>query len=595
MSNFREFKNPFFVQSPERLSAQDAHSLFVDVFTDFPKILTPGHTFLHGPRGSGKSMMFRYLLPDCLSIKHGNKLSKLPFFAIWVKLKNTDLKITDLMRLEDKHASSIINEHLLVIQFTEIVFDTIIEHAISQGDFILDEVRDFMQNVFINRLECGGWKTESTDCIDDSVEACFESMKKICRIINSDTLSYIRRLPFAKEIPPYQGPLFGYLDFLHPILCGLRKLSSMPNGPIFLLLDDADNLNITQTKILNSWVYTRTQADVSIKISTQMRYKTYKTINGQSIQTPHDFSETNISTIYTSSAKDKYPERVKKIIEKRLKLFDIDIEPEDFFPPDETQEAAIKKIYDSYKNDDNPKGYRSDDDAYRYARPDYMKQLGGSSKSKSSYSYSGFKQLVDISSGIIRFFLEPASKMYSKMIARNHGKPIENISSGIQNQVIRDYSDDFMFLERERLQNEEGVSLEKLELIEMLFNFIDVLGGTFSQILLSDRSERRVISMVFYERPTKKLQEIIHSGLEYGYLHVSTIGNKEGTGRLRQYVLSRRLAPYYYLDPTGFSGYLFVAEEQVWEAISHPSRMLRRIREKGVDEVFKEDKTLFDL
>ena len=51
----------------------------------------------------------------------------------------------------------------------------------------------------------------------------------------------------------------------------------MPKGPIYLLLDDADNLNETQTRILNSWVFCRTSSDVSLKISTQLNYKTFRT------------------------------------------------------------------------------------------------------------------------------------------------------------------------------------------------------------------------------------------------------------------------------------------------------------------------------
>ena len=69
MSAIESFDNPFTVTSPENMSAEDTFSLFVDVFSDFPKVPDPGHMFLHGPRGSGKSMMFRYLKPDCQCLK----------------------------------------------------------------------------------------------------------------------------------------------------------------------------------------------------------------------------------------------------------------------------------------------------------------------------------------------------------------------------------------------------------------------------------------------------------------------------------------------------------------------------------------------
>lgn len=38
-------KNPFEVNTPEGISAQDAYDLFVDVFTDFYQVPKIGHTF----------------------------------------------------------------------------------------------------------------------------------------------------------------------------------------------------------------------------------------------------------------------------------------------------------------------------------------------------------------------------------------------------------------------------------------------------------------------------------------------------------------------------------------------------------------------
>src|SRR5690606_24451303 len=181
-------------------------------------------------------------------------------------------------------------------------------------------------------------------------------------------------------------------DFLMEILKGIKSLEFMPNAPIYLLIDDADNLNLMQTKILNSWVSTRTSKNVSFKISTQLKYKTFKTTNNSRIDTPHDYSEINISDIYTSK-KGLYKDRVKEAIERRLKKFGYpnELKAEDFFPKDSEQELKIEKLFENYKED---KGY---DYAYRYARPDFMKSLKGN---LNTYSYSGFNNLVNISSGI---------------------------------------------------------------------------------------------------------------------------------------------------------------------------------------------------
>ena len=72
-----------------------------------------------------------------------------------------------------------------------------------------------------------------------------------------------------------------------------------------------------QTRVLNSWVGTRTSHDVSIKISTQMRYKTFAKVSGGAIETPHDYSEVNITDLYTTK-RGTYLNRVRAIVEKRL-------------------------------------------------------------------------------------------------------------------------------------------------------------------------------------------------------------------------------------------------------------------------------------
>src|SRR5580700_1788537 len=110
----RDPENPFAVQTPEDIPAKDVISLFVDVFGDFYHIPNPGHTFLNGPRGSGKSMMFRFLEPDCQQMKHGTTLRKLPFFAVYVPIKNTEITLTEFRRLENSRSDLVLGEHFLV-------------------------------------------------------------------------------------------------------------------------------------------------------------------------------------------------------------------------------------------------------------------------------------------------------------------------------------------------------------------------------------------------------------------------------------------------------------------------------------------------
>ncbi len=583
MTLLDEIKNPFTVTSPEDMSAEDTYNLFVNVFNDFPKVTNQGHSFLHGPRGSGKSMMFRYLMPDCQKIKLSCDLKKLPFYAIYMRVKNTELQLTELQRLEGKHASFILNEHFMVIHTTEIVFSSLMNEDDFAGISDVSEVEKLYLEVFIPLLENCGWDKDLTHEIADKlcVAGYLKHMYEVCNKLYSQIKMYLRRLAFHDEIIPYDGPLVSYLDFLLPLLQAIKKMSFIPNGPFYLLFDDADNFSLTQTKILNSWVFTRTSCDVSLKISTQLNYLTYHTVTGSTIDTPHDYSEINISTVYTASNKDKYRDRVREIVKKRLMLHGIEVEPEDFFPVDERQEEKIKEIgrqlIEKWKKGEG-RGARQSDDVIRYARPDYIKSLAGDSKSSSTYSYAGFDQLVNISSGIVRFFLDAAKHMFNDVVAQAQDGNIMLIPPGTQNKIVRDQASTFLFDELVKKQDDEASTVAD-DKIKKLFNLIQALGGLFRLCLLSDRSERKVFSFAFSNRPPEIVREIIFLGVQYGYLHKSTIGKKDSKtgGRTRLYILNRRLAPLYTLDPTGFAGYLFFDSSLIEEALEKPDTLLRRI------------------
>ncbi len=587
MNSLKE--NPFIVTTPEGMTAPDVKELFVKVFTDYPSVWREGHIFLHGPRGSGKSMIFRYLQPDCQCLDLNKNITDLPFFSIYIPLKNTDLKLTEFKRLEDHPAGVILNEHFMTMFIAETTFKTLLRYNFEESQINIDSIKKFAEDTFATLLTDAG--LPRIDIISekiDSVNKCILELANFCRKLYLQVVAYLKKMSFSKEVLSFESALCGYLDFLFPLFSALRELPFMPKGPIFLLIDDADNLNLTQTKILNTWVSSRTFATVSIKISTQLSYKTYRTLSGRTIDSIHDFSEINISTIYTST-KHTYRDRVHEIISKRLSLAKIDVSPEKFFLIDEKQEESIKKIADEIKEKwaTEGRGYRPSDDATRYARPNYMKMLAGQSKSSHTYSYSGFNQLVHISSGVIRYFLEAAATMYNELKSKSNLPLITEIPSHIQDKVIREQSNDFFFHEFDKLRDDKDIeSIPKSE-ITKLSNLIAALGGTFREILLSDRAERRVFSVAISDEPTDEVLDTLRLGEKLGYIQVSSIGNKEGTGRTRLYIMNRRLAPFFNLDPNSFAGYLFAKNDILRQAIYNPNLILKKIKSSGIDDVFE--------
>ena len=585
--------NPFSVQTPESIPAQWTVDLFVDSFSDFPKLQVPGHTFIHGPRGSGKSMMFRFMQPDCQALATGKKLHELEYFGAYVPVKNMEAAPVELRRFEYHGGNFVFNEHLLCAYILVKLFRQFKSNPVpfDASRFDVEEAKAFLSETFLQRLSDCGWKTEAKIPPTLDIESFFDFMAVTINEIWVFARRFIKSVAMSQAaIESYNGPLCSYHDFLLPLLSGfVAKLSIFPKAPLFLLIDDAGYLNIAQTMVLNSWIASRTSSDVSIKVSTQLDYRTYKTYSGQRVESPHDFSEINISTVYTSN-KEKYRQRVLEIVERRLSKAGIRQQVEEFFPEDREQMRAIKAIDEKYREDweVDGKGYRARDDANRYARPDFIRALGGTKKATSTYSYSGFDQLVHISSSVVRYFLEPASQMFSEQKANlSGGEAVTLITPTIQNRIIRHYSDKFLHSDMDREKKES----ESIDTLSQLENLLNAMGQTFHACLVSDRSERRVFSIALSDRLDDETKKVLDLGVQLGYLHASTIGNKKGTGRVPQYILSRRLAPSFNLDPTSFAGYLFVTNARLKQAMMKPEVWLRDAAKLGV-EVLDDDSQL---
>ena len=594
--------NPFKVFTPEDMSTQDVLELFVKV-SDFNKVYEPGHTMLNGPRGSGKSMLFRYLMPDCQMAVSKSDVSELSFFAVLVSIKNTMPNLTELRRLENRMARTILSEHALTSFVASKVFKSICdtfpkedhESWISPTRDLHEMVANSFQGIStdLKLKEMNGISTQSSL---DILNLC----RELCDQAYSSVNQYAKRISFPGASLGYSGDLCDFLSFLCPVLEKIRSLPYFPGkSPIYLLLDDADYLTLEQTRVLNSWLATRTQEHVSIKVSTQYSYKTLLTVGGQLVQAPHDYLEIDIADVYTSR-QSSYSGNVREILNKRLTKASIDIDVSDFFPPNEHQERRIEQIAEELRRkwkQGEGRGHRPSDDAIRYARPNYIRELGGASKSRSTYTYAGFDQLVHISSGQVRYVLQSAATMFDEQKARTKGGPTQ-IDPTIQNDVFRREADSLMFNELEYLeknapevqQNMEGEDVsEHQQRIVKLRNLISFLGSIFFDKLVSEDSERKVFSVAISGDASREVEEIFSLGAVYGYFHRSSIGKKDGTGRTRLYVLTRRLAPHFGLDPSSFAGYKFLTNACIRSAMAYPERTQRAIRSgKSFEDIQEE-------
>ena len=493
------------------------------------------------------------------------------YFAIHIPVKKGQLDKTDLTLLEKKYGEYLLNEHFMVINFTIKIFETLEKAIFKNSEVNLCSLKNFYDNVFLKNLIFCNYdnKCKPSENFDKIVDI-FREMKDIFSgILRNFTNNFIYKLSTEEmnRSKQYNGPLCLFDDFLFKILEGVKDLSFMPNCPIYLLVDDADNLTISQTKILNTWVYQRTTNIVSFKISTQLNYKTYTTVNKSRIETPHDYSEINISDIYTSS-KGLYLRRIEKAVTLRLVKYGYDrILPRAFFPQDKEQERQVEEIFSRYEDEN---GY---DFAYRYARPDFMKNLKGN---LNTYNYAGFESLVNISSGNMRHFIDFAHKMYTHQKSKT--EKVDFIEDGIQNDEIKKYSNWFFDENFTNLIDDESNSEEEKNDFEKLKNLVTALGESFHFILFSDATERRVFSFALQDIPGKDLKRILKLGVQHGYFQKSLISNKNGSGKADLYILNRILSPRFKLDPSGFSGYKFVQCDVLEQALINPNKIIGKIK-----------------
>ena len=592
------WNNPFKVLTPEGLSAKDTVELFVEV-AGLNKVREPGHTMLNGPRGSGKSMLFRYLMPDCQMEATRVRMEQLDFFSVLVPIKNTSPNLTELRRLDDEMARSILNEHALTSFVTAKVFMTLANIVTDEIAGGTNDAATDLYRTTQSLMERSGFvgmggtaEPRSGASTSDLLICCAD----LCDRAYSEISQYAKRMAFVGTARPYGGPLFDFVGFLVPILEAIRDLPFFPRkAPIYLLLDDADYLTFEQTRVLNTWLSTRTQAHASLKVSTQYGYKTFATLSGRPIRSPHDYQEIDISDVYTTKA-SLYRKNVEAILARRLDKANVGSDPGDFFPENKRQEEAIRDLGQELRkawSEGKGRGFRESDDVLRYARPEYFRRLAGQSKSTPSYSYAGFAQLVHISSGQIRHVLQPAAIMFDDQSSRSGGTPFNMIDPSIQDRVLRAESDQLMFRDFDNLretstdfeQSTTGAPIGRRhrQLVFQLRNLIEFLGGMFRLKLISNDSERRVFSVAVTGHASPDVARVFELGVAYGYFHISSIGDKEGTGRTRLYILTRRLAPYFNLDPSSFAGYQLVTNAVVQSAMLYPKRVLDRMRSKGIE------------
>ncbi|MEN6520069.1 MAG: hypothetical protein ABFD46_02825 [Armatimonadota bacterium] len=607
-NNSLQLENPFHVESPEKLSPRQVVELFISDYTRIETVKQRKHTFIWGSRGSGKSMMFRFLEPQCQSIFYGGYEEYLSrsdaFLAIYCPIKEGALKKTELLLLDD-YQRLIIVEHMMNMFVAYRTMDSL-RTQIPQERISHDQCTQFAWQVaqLFDRASIAPSIQEANTRvkIEDSpmlwLQILFDNE---IRKINS----FLHTKAMYKTEAVYEGATSGYHDFLMPLMRLVQSIMMNGSLPVYVLLDDAGKLTDNQEKLLltknqqciiNSWVANRDQATLCLKVSAERAaYKTYSTRDGALIEEPHDYSSIDVDELYTKS-KTNYFEKVKLIANRRLELSLVPTKDiTEFLPPNKEEELLLaefkKQTREEWHTAKEPG--RQNDYVTRYATARLFQHLR---KTKKRKSYAGFGNIVDLSSGVIRAFLEPCYLMFDECKSSGTDIPsISHIPSNIQDDVLFRYAEELVLKKFDEIR--EGLPPEKWTLVDALATLIASLGQLFYERLHDpDAREARLFSFTVRGRVPDDIDQVLQLGVRYRYFQLRTYSTKEGGGREKWYILNRRLCPVYKLDPSGFEGRISLTAEALRLACENPQKFVRmRLKQNINQSSDHEHPTLFVL
>jgi hypothetical protein len=579
--------NPFRIESPEKLAPPDLVNLFVEQYTQVGTVKQRKHTILWGSRGSGKSMLLRYLEPQCQALMHGGIESLLAapeaFVAVYCPCKEGQFNKTDLELLRPSAAQTL-TEHMLNLQISDLLFNCF--RTQFPVDFFSAEQKERLTRYAVSLFDQPSIATSvahANSVVNRSAEP-LEWFQAVCQHENRVISTFLRAYAFRKEEASYGGATSGYHDYLLPLMQAVQVFLAR-KIPLYVLLDDADRLGRQQQSIVNTWIANRDHSFVCFKISAQRdSYKTLLTRDGGLIEQPHDYSEVDVDELYTRSKSD-YFEKVKLISERRLALSTVPTKDvTKFLPSDAREDELLEQFKDGAAEEWERVGEpgRQRDFVYRYANARLFQHLR---ETKQRKSYAGFNNMVHLSSGIVRDFLEPCYLMFDQVLSRSGPQQsIDAIPAAVQNEVLYNYSEEFLLSKFEA--NRKDLPPENWSSLDSLRVLLESLGKLFYERLHDpDAREARLFSFTVRGQLPPDLADILRLGVRYRYFQLRTYSSKEGGGRESWYILNRRLCPVFKLDPTGFEGRISLTPDLLRLACQNTAKFVKlRLRQQQTDD-----------
>lgn len=535
-----DYHNPFEYEAANKFSPDELIGFFIDDYNYSRFIRSTRNISVEGARGTGKTMMLLYnsLPVQQRKAEHDNARLSLNVSGIYIPC-NTPLTHRQEYRLLPDFQASTLSTHFLVLTMMHEIVNTFSQLRNLDTSEVGNAIREELSFVLSMDIP------QTADLFHD-LKMAFQ--REVLR-----TQSFLNQLQSAESLATNLTFASGVL----PLLAALRKLPPLYDTHFSLMLDDAQDLNSHQIEAVNSWIAYRDHSLFSFKIATtKARPLSRRTSSGGAILPGHDFTSIDLEQPY-QNRQSAYGKMARQIVERRLRRFDIDTTPEDFFPENPAFRRDLEACKENVRKEAEQK-YGGDhkritDYVYKYGRAEYFRSR---STKANRPPYSGFDLIVHLSTGVIRNLLEPCFWMYDRVVSEQGPQdgysPPQAIPPAIQTEIILELSKRKWDWARDSLDNAiTGCSRENAVSV---FHMLDRLADLFRSRLLKHQSEPRAITFSISEQFTDEyaeLKELLQIAREAQLIYQYTSTAKDHARTDTYYVPNRILWPARGLDPHG--------------------------------------------
>jgi len=574
-------RNPFEFEAANILNDDEILDYYIDDYNYSRFINTSRNIFLQGERGTGKTMALLYNSANIQYLKSKKSKIKYDFskLGIYIPCKSPLFRKKEHLLFEEDgkyFQAIIINEHDLVLTIANSIAKSLqqIEEIYDECYSLNKELVEYFEYALNNSLP------ESKNFLDAVSQFTQRETYDTQKLINESKFedSFAKALTFSSLVIPF-------LDCL-------KKIPKLSETHYLLLIDDAHDLNKYQKQAINSWIAYRDHSQFSFKVATAESSPYFLTSNGGMILEGHDFISVDMLKPYQNK-ESEFGKLARKIVDQRLKRYNLNKTVEDFFPTSETlikgietsREIVREEAKKKYPDD---KGTQISDYIAKYTRAHFFKNRPARANTP---PYSGFDIIVDVSTGVIRNLLDPCYWMYEAVLSTENGSTIEKIPPKIQQEILINRSNKLW----ERLEslsktNTECSEIQAKEILQMFQNLM----VHFKERLMSELSEPRAVTFVITspEKENKKyLDSLLMIAIKAQLLYTRPGKEKRYGKRVAVYVPNRLLLLTHGLDPHGQYANASIKSKDLLASAKHDKKIPIPNPRKEIDN---NNPTLFD-